>query len=101
MNPPRGRRSRAASFVLLCIGTAALAQAQTKTPDIPRGPDGKPDLSGIWQVLNSAAWDLQDHSGSLGVPPGQGVVEGGQIPYRPEAAKKKQDKFPHRATEDP
>src|SRR2546425_616680 len=43
---------------------------------IPRTADGKPDLNGIWQTLNRAAWDIQDHSGQLGVPPGQGVVEG-------------------------
>src|SRR6516165_3081527 len=29
---------------------------------------GKPDLSGIWQALNTAAWDIQDHIGQLGVP---------------------------------
>jgi hypothetical protein len=23
--------------------------------------DGKPDLSGIWQAVNTAAWDIQDH----------------------------------------
>ncbi|MSV34456.1 MAG: hypothetical protein EXQ47_02495 [Bryobacterales bacterium] len=77
------------------------ASGQTPNRALPRTADGKPNLNGIWQVLNSAAWDLQDHTGALGVPPGQGVVVGGQIPYRPAAAQKKQDNFTHRATDDP
>ena len=61
----------------------------------------KPDLSGIWQAVNTAAWDLQDHSGALGLPPGQGVVEGNEIPYQPWAAAKKQQNFASRRTADP
>jgi hypothetical protein len=92
--------------LLLCAAIAAVSWAQARAPSppansIPRGPDGKPDLSGIWQALNSAAWDLQDHSGALGVPPGQGVVEGGTIPYLPAAAAKQRENFEHRDTDDP
>ena len=72
---------------------------------MPRTPDGKPDLSGIWQALNSAAWDIQDHSASLaansGVPPGKGVVEGNEIPYKPEALAQKKKNYEKRDTEDP
>jgi len=50
------------------------ATGQVFTP--PRTPNGKPNLQGIWQVLNTAAWDIQDHHAQLGVPAGQGVVEG-------------------------
>src|SRR5579862_9769166 len=74
-----------------------------------RGPDGKPNLNGIWQVLNEAYYDLEAHVarpamalrpgpygpvpaapvlalGAVGaVPPSLGVVEGGEIPYKPEA----------------
>ena len=52
----------------------------------PRTPDGKPDLNGVWQALNNAHWDIEDHVArqgpvfSLGaafsVPEGYGVVEG-------------------------
>src|SRR5690606_39573401 len=28
----------------------------------PRGPDGKPDLSGVWQVMNTANWDIEPHA---------------------------------------
>jgi hypothetical protein len=68
---------------------------------IPRGSDGHPDLSGVWQAVNTASYDLQDHTGGLGAPPGLGVVEGGEIPYQPAAAAKKKDNFAHRATADP
>ena len=62
---------------------------------------GRPNLNGIWQVLNSAALNIEDHSGELGVPPGQGVVEGGEIPYRPEALAKRQENRAKRKTADP
>src|SRR5215467_15191424 len=68
----------------------------------PRTTDGKPDLNGIWQALNEANYDLEAHMarpamalsagpygsvpakpvlalGAVGsVPPGMGVVEGGE-----------------------
>jgi len=67
----------------------------------PRTPDGNPDLQGVWQALNTAAWDIQDHPARLGVPAGQGVVEGNEIPYQPWAAARKKDNFEKRLTEDP
>ncbi len=83
--------------LLLALPRAAAAQA----PGLPRMPDGKPNLQGIWQVLNTAAWDIQDHPARLGVPGGQGVVEGNELPYRPEALAKKRQNFENRATADP
>ncbi|MBI4885854.1 MAG: hypothetical protein HY824_02065 [Acidobacteria bacterium] len=67
----------------------------------PRTPDGKPNLQGIWQAVNTAAWDIQDHAARLGVPAGQGVVEGNEIPYQPSAAAKKRENFANRLTADP
>jgi len=58
-------------------------------------------LQGIWQVLNTAAWDIQDHQARLGVPAGQGVVEGNEIPYQPWAVVKKKENFENRLTADP
>jgi hypothetical protein len=66
-----------------------------------------PDLNGIWQALNSANWDLEPHAAGpspfpalLGAisaePAGQGVVEGGKIPYQPWAAEKKKENFKNR-----
>jgi len=67
----------------------------------PRTPDGKPNLNGIWQVLSTANWDLLPHSAQDGVPAGQGVVEGDEIPYQPSALAKKKENFAKRRTEDP
>ena len=53
------------------LAVAANSGAQTPvSPAVPRTLDGKPDLSGIWQVINTAAWDIQDHSAQKGVPAG-------------------------------
>lgn len=103
----------------------------------PRTADGHPDLNGIWQVLNTANYDLQGHParpalalmptprssepagtgratpGALpapavralgavgGVPAGQGVVVGGEIPYQPWAAERKQENAEHWLERDP
>src|SRR5258705_781790 len=58
--------------------------ASAQPPALPRTSDGKPNLQGIWQVLNTAAWDIQDHAAGVGVPTGQAVVvatEGPSTPY--------------------
>ena len=76
--------------------TTVVATAQTapsSTQEVPRGPDGKPDLSGIWQVVNAAAWDLEGHHAEKGVPGGLSVVVGGGIPYQPWAATKKRENY--------
>jgi hypothetical protein len=90
---------------------AALAAAQTPAYKAPRTAGGKPDLNGIWQVLNTANWDIQGHPAAAGplpqlgaigaVPAGLGVVEGGDLPYLPEAAAKKKDNFANRMALDP
>jgi hypothetical protein len=59
--------------------------------------------------MNTAAWDIQDHSGELfpglparfAQPAGVGVVEGNEIPYQPWALAKKQENFARRLTADP
>src|SRR5207247_3917888 len=84
-----------AAAVLVAAPMAAAAQV------LPRTSDGRPNLQGIWQVLNTAAWDILDHSARLGVPAGEGVVEGNELPYRPEALSKKRQNFENRATADP
>jgi hypothetical protein len=90
------RRPITAVLVML-----ASTSAGAQTPALSRTPDGKPNLQGIWQVLNTAAWDLQDHSARLGIPGGQAVVDGNDIPYRPATLKQKQQNFANRATADP
>jgi len=67
----------------------------------PRTPDGHPDLQGVWQVRNTANWDIQAHSGSYKVPAGLGVVEGSDIPYQSGALEKRKENFRNRLTHDP
>jgi hypothetical protein len=85
------------------------AQGQTPAYRAARLADGHPDLNGIWEALNTANYDIERHMarhamalrpgpygplpakevldlGAVGaVPGGMGVVEGGEIPYKPEA----------------
>lgn len=62
-----------------------------------------PNLNGIWQAVNTAYWNLEGHGASgikgfmhdmgafASIPPGQSVVVGGEIPYLPEALKKRDE----------
>jgi hypothetical protein len=63
--------------------------------------DGRPDFNGIWQVLNTAHVDLEPHSAREGEPAGQGVVEGGTIPYQPWALARRQENNAKRDDADP
>ena len=98
------RAAASVAIVSLLLPLSAAGQppaeaARSYTP--PRTLDGQPDLQGIWQVINTAAWDIQDHPARLGVPAGQGVVEGNAIPYQPWALAKKQENFENHQTADP
>lgn len=101
------------------------ASAQTTRAAIPRTASGTPDLNGIWQALNTANWDIEAHAarpalamrpgpvvpvpakevlafGAVGaVPSGVGVVDGGEIPYLPEARKKKDENQANWLARDP
>jgi hypothetical protein len=80
--------------------------AQTQAPyRAPRTADGKPNLAGIWQALNEGNWNIEPHAASDGpreygalyaVPAGVGIVEGGALPYKPEALKKRQENVENR-----
>jgi hypothetical protein len=102
----RGSLSAVAIAVASILGLSLAgigATAQTPAPaaaGFRRTPEGKPDLNGVWQALNTASWNIEDHSGELGMPPGQGVVEGGDIPYLPAALAKRQENFAKRASAD-
>ncbi|MSO29698.1 MAG: hypothetical protein EXQ48_01975 [Acidobacteria bacterium] len=103
----------------------------------PRTSDGRPDLNGIWQAVNTANYDIQAHParpalallpappstgtagltrarpielaasplralGAVGgVPAGEGVVDGNEIPYQPWAAAKKKENAEHWLERDP
>jgi hypothetical protein len=83
-------------------GQAPAARGQAPAgPAIPRTADGKPDLSGIWQVLdNSIDGNVEPHAASYGVRAGQGAIvdpPDGKIPYLPAAAAKRQANYKNRA----
>ena len=47
---------------LVCAGLCAPGLAANETAyTAPRGPGGKPDLSGTWQAMNRANFDLEHH----------------------------------------
>jgi len=92
----------AASVVDAQRSASAKASAPQALPERPSRVGGRPNLNGIWQALNTAYWNLEDHSAEglkdiwqLGaiaaIPAGQSVVRGGTIPYTPEALAKRND----------
>src|SRR4029078_11646454 len=90
----------AACVCLMLAPTIVTAQSSTNyTP--PKTREGQPDLQGIWQVVNTAAWDIQDHGASLGGPAGHGVVDDTETAYTPPAREKKQKNFKNREALDP
>jgi len=102
--PPRYTVVAVATWLvaaLLIAPALASAQGTPQRANLPRTADGKPDLSGIWQVRNQAASDLLDHAAKLHMPAGRAVVAGNEIPYQPWAAAKRIENFQNRATADP
>ena len=88
-----------------------LASQQARPGAMPRTADGRPNLTGIWQVMNTANWDLQTHVARRGpvialgaafsIPPGVGVVVGEEIPYRPDMLARKLENQENWLTRDP
>jgi len=97
-------------IILSLVGMLNIAASE-----LPMGPNDKPNLNGVWQVLNTANYNLEAHSasaamdlvvgpivpvphpsilalGAVGaVPAGLSVVEGGTIPYKKDALKKRNE----------
>ncbi len=93
-------------------GAAQPAARGAATGRVPRNAwDGHPNMNGVWQTLDTANWNLEDHgamagpmyqTGAIGaVPPGQSVVEGGDIPYLPAALEQRKKNFINKLTDDP
>jgi len=99
---------------IVAVGFWMAAPAETQAAR-PARVAGKPNLNGIWQALNTANYDILAHQakaalafrpgpvvpvpaapvlafGAVGaVPSGIGIVEGDEIPYTPEAAKRQKE----------
>jgi len=93
-------RNRLIGIVVSAVAIAGLA-APAAGQALPRTADGKPDLSGIWQAVNTANWNILAHAAEKDVPAGLGVVEGDQIPYQPWAAAKKKENYENWLSRDP
>ena len=99
-----------AAALMVTVSGPAFAQAAAQQPATI---DGKPNLNGIWQAMNTANWNLEPHAagpnpvadrqvGATGaIPAGLGVVEGGTIPYKPEALERLQANRQHLINYDP
>ena len=87
-------RKRMGRSILAAVGFAAVmglgittsVSTQTQAERPLRTADGKPNLTGIWQVMNTANWDIQAHEARQGpvialgaafsIPPGPGRGRG-------------------------
>ncbi len=125
------RRGRVAGILALLAGVAACQPATPdaeSTNGIPRlEGTARPDIHGVWQAMGEVGHDLEGNAaaaaavlhpgvpnggpvpdapvlalGALGgIPPSQGVVVGGTIPYRPDALAHRNDNRANALTRDP
>ncbi len=86
----------ARTVLVILAGFFVITQAVAQSGEIVRTPSGKPDLSGIWQAMTSAHYNVEPHAASEGphpglfgalsaTPAGLGIVDGGRIPYNEQA----------------
>ena len=111
----RLRKSLFASVASLAvISLLGCTQEQTSESNraAPVVSSDPPDLSGIWQTMNTASWNLEGHTASKmpatnilgalgGIPAGMSVVEGGEIPYLPESLERRDQNRSDWASLDP
>lgn len=95
----------AAAAAIIVAGAGVADAQQRKAPAAASSSSarlgGKPNLNGIWQAITEANYNLEPHDSStskagerqLGAIAanrgGLGVVQGGSIPYKPEALKER------------
>lgn len=101
------KRFLAAGIAVLALGSVSAATPAT----LPSTVAGHPNLSGLWQSFGNGDWDIQSHGSEAGpfyqlgaigaIPPGQGIVEGEEIPYLPAALEQKKKNLANRWKEDP
>src|SRR5262245_60941478 len=102
-------RQLLAAIPLLAVGSVALVATHASAQ--PNARNAKPSLSGIWQAVGTANWDLEAHGAEGGpapalgalvaVPPGPSFIVGGEIPYLPAALEKRRANRANRWKDDP
>jgi hypothetical protein len=104
------RKALIAAMALVAVAAlwfATIVPGQNSTAAVQRTNDGKPNLNGIWQAVTTANWNIEAHQAEPGPrpeimgawgaqPAGLGIVEGGAIPYKPEALERKQQNLKNR-----
>jgi hypothetical protein len=104
-----GKYLKLAAMTAILAAAPVMAAPAKKAPARPAASTGAgarlgghPNLNGVWQVMSTANWNLEPHdsgpspaplsTGAIGaVPAGLGVVEGGVLPYKPEALAKRDE----------
>jgi hypothetical protein len=110
--PSRIRLLIVVVVVIVGVAAALVTARQARRRDAP--PAATPaartaTLEGVWQAMNTAAWDIQDHSAEpfpglparFAMPAGAGVVDGDALPYQPWALARRNDNHRDRSTADP
>ena len=113
------------SVLIQTLGVV-VAVGSVGAQELPRLSDGRPDMNGIWQVINEANYDLEPHMarhsiqlregplgplpaiptlrlGAVGAVPGSlgVIVGGGKIPYTPDARALKEENAANWIDRDP
>ncbi|MBM61588.1 MAG: hypothetical protein CL484_01420 [Acidobacteria bacterium] len=113
------------SVLIQALGVV-VAVGSVGAQELPRLSDGRPDMNGIWQVINEANYDLEPHMarhsiqlregplgplpaiptlrlGAVGAVPGSlgVIVGGGKIPYTPDARALKEENAANWIDRDP
>ena len=122
---PKGMCKYLFTLALAAAFVAGAAQATAQDWKMPRTAAGKPDLNGVWRSEGRHNYNIEPHSaragmammaGPLGpipakevvklgsiaaVPASLGIVEGGAIPYKPEALEQRNTNAENFLTMDP
>ena len=99
-------------LTIICLFLLAGTVNAQVMDEFPRTPDGKPDLSGIWQAMTNAHYDIEPHAAAYGPNPREmgalsaklaslGIVDGGRIPYNEQARRQRDANLQDAITKDP
>src|SRR5690349_7147349 len=90
-----------AGGIVAALGLTGDAQTERRAYSPARLADGKtPDFRGIWQVRDTAYFNIEGHPAEQGIAAAKSIVvepPDGKIPYRPEALRQRQANYRSRA----